>query len=278
MNIKVNRKERLYFGIMAAISFMIYVSLFTGLFQPNIIVSRFFIFFVYLGIFFIFRLLMSVYLVGYIKGNSIKISENQFPDIFEILKKQSADLNLKQVPEMYVLQGNGVLNAFAMRFARKNFVVLYSSVFELAYEDGKDVVSFILGHELGHIKRKHVNFLKSIITLPAGFIPFLGSAYSRACEYTCDNIGFNLSPNGAVNGLLILAVGKKLYRKINILDFINDKDKKGFAFRFAEKFSTHPYLVKRISEVNKLNETPLDFNTSDFSFMTAKVENKEIQQ
>jgi len=82
---------------------------------------------------------------------------------------------------MYVLQGDGVLNAFATRFARKNFVVIYSDIFEMAYQEEKDAVSFIIGHELGHLKRRHVSNWRLFLTLPARFIPLLYKAYSRAC-------------------------------------------------------------------------------------------------
>ena len=182
---------------------------------------------------------------------------------------------------MYVLQGNGVLNAFATRFARKNFVILYSSVFEMAYEEGMDAVSFIIGHELGHIKRKHVSFTKSILRFPSLFVPFLNSAYSRACEYTCDNIGCNLAPKGAIQGLLILAAGKKLYKKINISNFINNaEDHSGFAFWFAEALSTHPHMVKRIDVLNRLNLNVNDLDSDSPEFISPKIDlkNAEIQQ
>lgn len=279
MNIKINKKEQFYFIIMVAISSLIYFSLISVLFTQPLKSNTFAIYFFYIIAFIVFRLLASTLLIGHIKGNSIKISENQFPDIFDVLKKQSKELGLKKIPNMYVLQGNGVLNAFATRFARKNFIVLYSDVFEMAYEEGKDAVSFIIGHELGHIKRKHINFFKTFISLPARFIPFLGSAYSRACEYTCDNIGYNLAPKGATNGLLILAAGKKLYKKINVSKFVNNKeDQKGFSFWFSEKVSTHPHMVKRLEKINILNENKLENADLDLTFFTANLKNKEIQQ
>jgi Zn-dependent protease with chaperone function len=278
MNIKINKKENLYLGIMIAVSLFVYYGFFSAIIKNPLYLKSFGILLVYLGMFLVFNLIASIYLIGYIKGNSVKISKKQFPDVFEILEKQAHSLQLNKIPEMYVLQGNGALNAFATRFARKNFIVLYSDVFEMAYEDGKEAVSFIIGHELGHIKRKHIRFLKTILTIPAKLIPFLGSAYSRACEYTCDNIGFNLAPKGALSGLLILSAGKKLYKKINLSDFLNDKSKKGFAYWFAEKISSHPYLVKRITTINELSKEVENSENLDFTFLSAKLKDKEIQK
>jgi Zn-dependent protease with chaperone function len=193
----------------------------------------------------LFLLVQRGLLIGWIRGNAVRITEKQFPDIFEMLRKESARLRMKRVPELYVMQAGGALNAFATRFVGRNYVVLFSDIMETAYEKGPAALSFIIGHELGHIKRRHL--LKSTLLLPSIFVPFLEWAYSRACEYTCDNIGKALSPAGANDGMLILAVGKQLYRKVNLSEYVTQlKSAGGFWVWFAEKFSTHPHLPKRL--------------------------------
>ncbi len=280
MKFEVNFKERLYFGIMATIGIMAYSFMVRLLFANFVDPKIFYIYLAYAAVFGLFSFLMKTFLVGFIKGNAIRIHEKQFPDVFNILKSHSNALGLAKIPALYVLQGGGMLNAFAMRFTKKNFVVLYSSVFELAYEEGMDAVSFIIGHELGHIKRNHVGFLKLILTLPARVIPFMGTAYSRACEYTCDNIGYNLSNKGALNGLMILAAGKKLYKKVSVLNLINNtKDFPGFAFWFAEIFASHPHLVNRLDVINELtDDVDLDIEKNDFVFANNSAKESQIQQ
>ena len=138
--------------------------------------------------------------------------------------------------DTYVTQGNGILNAFAARILRNNLVILNSGVVELIADNEFDVVSFIIGHELGHIKRGHVSF-KQIFIIPASLIFPLKLAYSRAREYTCDNIGYNLCPAGAVNGILFICAGAKLYKKINVKElFLSLDANSGFATRVAEFF------------------------------------------
>ena len=169
------------------------------------------------------------------------------------LKDQSEKLGLKKVPSFWVLQGSGILNAFATRFSGRGYVVLYSDVLASAYEEGMPAVQFIIGHELGHHKRKHVNGLKSLLIRPALFIPFLALAYSRACETTCDNIGFALCPEGADKGILILAAGRELYKKVDVQAFLSSaKSEKGFGTWLAHIFASHPHLSERVAHIQTL--------------------------
>ena len=79
--------------------------------------------------------------------------------------------------------------------------------------------------------------------------------------------------------MLILAAGKKLYKKIDVSELINNtQDHSGFAFWFAEIFSTHPHLVKRVAVFNKLNRNNLELENFDFIGPKENFKNKEIQQ
>ncbi|MEP7171023.1 MAG: M48 family metallopeptidase [Bacteroidota bacterium] len=209
-------------------------------------------------------------MIGYLKGNAVKVRDNQVPDIYEIVKNQSEKLGLRKIPDTYILQSGGILNAFATRFIGTNYIVLYSDILETAYDKDATAVEFIIGHELGHVKRNHL--LKNLILFPSALIPFLGAAYSRACEYTCDSIGQSLSPAGLKNGLLILAAGKKLYAKVNTMEYCQqDLREDGFWTWFAEKVSSHPNLTKRlrvyknvmVSEEPKRVNVPVDEAKSD---------------
>lgn len=253
MHFTVHPKERSYFAILCIVSVFFYAPIL--LFLPTVwaVISASPVTLAVLLVFPIYLLLQYVLLAGFIKGNAVKVNERQLPEAYAILKSHSELLQLPRVPEMYVMHGSGVLNAFAVRLARRNYVLLHAEVLELAYQEGEEALSFIIGHELGHIKQNHVSIFKSIFTLPGKFIPFLGLAYSRACEYTCDNIGFHLSPNGAAKGLLILSVGKKLYKKIDAGQLLFDYETEtGFDVSVAEFFSTHPMLMRRLAEVNRL--------------------------
>jgi Zn-dependent protease with chaperone function len=251
LNYKIHSKENTYFVLKLIFSIPIYGLIawaIYGIATTDAPISQFVILITY-GIFIaIYIFFATGVMIGHIKGNGIRITKIQFPEIYNILEKQCEQLNM-EIPPVYMLQNGGLLNAFATRFVGRNYVVIYSEIFDLAFEQGVDELSFIIAHELGHIKRNHIS--KRLWTFPSIIIPFLNSAYSRACEYTCDNIGKSLSPKGAALGLLILASGKTVYKKVNVHEYLSSsQNEKGFWKWFAEKVSSHPNLPKRIENID----------------------------
>lgn len=195
-------------------------------------------------------LFLNRLMIAQIRVNGVRLSSQQFPEIFEKVIELCSKMEIKKVPDVYVIESGGTLNAFATKFLKRNMVVLYSDVFDLINSDGDDELSFIIAHELAHIKRNHIT--KQFLILPAMWVPLLGEAYSRACEYTCDRIAANYIQNkeAAMNGLTMLAIGKSLFKKVNRSEYlIQASSEKGFYVWIAEKISTHPPLPKRINEI-----------------------------
>jgi hypothetical protein len=187
-----------------------------------------------------------------IRLNGVRISERQMPEIYEEVEKLCSAMDIHKVPDVYVIEAGGILNAFATKFSGKNMIVLYSEIFDLIDTEDREALSFVIAHELAHIKRKHV--IKQMFILPAMIIPSLGKAYSRSCEYTCDRYAANYTNNieAAMNGLTILAVGKKLFKRVNRTEYLTQsRMEKGLFVMLAEKNSTHPSLPKRIEEIQR---------------------------
>jgi Zn-dependent protease with chaperone function len=206
---QVHKKERIYFYISLVVSIVSYYLLISQISirsEPEYVGVILF----YAIAIIIVILCTHILLIGHLQGNAIEITKDQLPEVHKILENQSQILKLRDIPTMYLLQGNGVLNAFATRFLGTNYVVLYSNVLEITFTEGVEAVEFIIAHELGHIKRNHMSLLKKVLLLPSLCVPFLHYAYLRACKYTCHTIGFALSLGGASKGLLILTSGKRL--------------------------------------------------------------------
>ena len=242
----VHPKERIYYAICLAVSLLAYGWAIAALASGNPVAGGMIVYAVMFGV--AFWMLHALFL-GRLRGNAVRVSERQLPDLHAIVVEQSRALGM-EVPDVFVTQAGGVLNAFATKFFRRRFVILYSDIVELAREQGEAAVRFVVAHELAHIKRRHVN--RQWLILPATFVPFLGSAYSRAREYTCDRFGAHLVPEGAVSGLLVLAAGKRLYREVDPNEYVRQTNTEGgFWFWLAEKTSTHPNLTKRVAAVRQ---------------------------
>lgn len=194
----------------------------------------------------------NIIMLGSIRGNGIRIHQNQFPDVYERVVALSNEMGLKRVPDIFIVQSEGALNAFATRFLGRDMVVIYSEVFELARQGGTAELDFVIAHELSHIKRRHV--WKNILLVPATFIPFLSQAYSRSCEYTCDREAAFYTQNGvaAKRALTILGAGKDLYQEVNEQAYLEQiKSESNVAVWLSEVLSSHPRLPKRIQAVGQ---------------------------
>jgi Zn-dependent protease with chaperone function len=232
----VYSKERVYFAICLVISVLAYIAL---------VISLIGIAYIVIGA--LVAMMIHGFLIGYLRGNAIRVTSRQFPDLYRITNDLAAKMEM-QAPVVYVLQSGGVLNAFATRFLGRNFVVLFSDVLEVASRDGEAAVAFIVAHELAHIKRGHLRWRWALY--PSMLVPFLGGAYSRACEYTCDSFGAFCRPEGAVPGLLVLAAGGQLYRQVDTHEYSRQVEiDGGFWTWLAEVLSTHPNLAKRVRAV-----------------------------
>jgi Zn-dependent protease with chaperone function len=247
---QISVKENLYFFIKLIISIAFYYFIVWAIWwsfeSDSSVAKTMYVVYTYLILIVLFLFFRFGVMIGYIRGNAVKLTATQFPDIYKVFVTQSEQLQLAFIPTVYIMQSGGVLNAFATKFMGRNYVVLYSEMVETYYQQDKSILEFVIGHELGHIKRNHM--LKKLLLMPSSIVPFLGSAYSRACEYTCDNIGHALCPSGAKSGIVLLASGRGIYKMVNVSEFVaQDSTDGGFWKWFAEKISSHPTLVKRLA-------------------------------
>lgn len=191
--------------------------------------------------------------MAYIRLNGIQLSTNQFGDLYNRVLALSKRFGIDEIPEVYIVESGGVLNAFASRvfgLFGKNMVVLYSDIVELVKEGCEDELEFIIAHELAHVKRNHV--VKRLLTFLAMWIPFLGETYSRACEFTADRMAVACTekPEKAIRALTVLAAGKYLFWDVNKDEYLNQYNaKKGFFVSLTELLSTHPAIPRRIFEI-----------------------------
>ncbi|WP_404353543.1 M48 family metallopeptidase [Exiguobacterium aurantiacum] len=240
----VHKNETLYFGLLVAASML------TVVLGIVFTIASLGIFLWVIGSILALSLFTHWLQIGYIRTNGVKVTERQFADLYRTYQRVGQEMGIRLLPDVYILQAGGVLNAFATRFFQKNMVILYSDVVELSREGYAKEVEFVIAHELAHIRRNHVQ--KQWAMMLGGWIPFLGSAYSRACEFTCDRMAAHHIQDQAASkrALTILAIGGKLAKEVSEFDYLYEASREnGFIAKLSELLSTHPPLPKRIAAI-----------------------------
>ncbi|MBB6443997.1 M48 family metallopeptidase [Bacillus benzoevorans] len=233
----VHSKETTYFALTLVFSILAYLGLLFSIVGIMII-----------GVIVLFSYCLHALSMASIRRNGVRISQQQFPEIYAKAELLAQKMELNAVPNIYVMESQGLLNAFATRFFGKEMVVIFSEIFDLHAEHREDELLYVLAHEFAHLKRRHV--LVHFFLLPAMYVPFLGEAYMRACEYTCDRYAAYYAGNleASKEALVMLAIGKKLSGRVNQEAFVQQiNEEQGFFSWISEKLSTHPDLPKRIN-------------------------------
>jgi Zn-dependent protease with chaperone function len=188
-------------------------------------------------------------LIARIKSESVKIDAQQYPELYATYTATCTRLGVTTIPDLYVLQAGGVLNAFATRHSGRNFVVIYSSFLE-AIGPASPQVKFLIGHELGHIERNHL--LKHLLLLPSLIVPLVTEAYHRACEATCDRYGTFAADDieASTRALLVLGAGREAATHLDPAQFaLQHFQERGFFISWHELISKYPTLSQRVSNL-----------------------------
>jgi Zn-dependent protease with chaperone function len=184
-------------------------------------------------------------------GNMILLGPKQFPKLHAMVVAGSNEIGLSEPPKTFLYNSNGIFNAFARRLRGGRYVFLTSALVDA---DSDAQVRFVIGHELGHHAAGHLNPWMNALKLPAHFVPFLGRAYSRAREATCDNIGCYISKDFAVaqTSLQMLGCGcRRLNAEMNCEAFMEQEEMVPSIFGFlTEIFRSHPRLTRRVAAIN----------------------------
>jgi Zn-dependent protease with chaperone function len=196
--------------------------------------------------------------MAHVIGNGVRVGPRQLPDLMRRIEAAAHKLGMDRIPEAYVLQAGGLLNAFATKLLSRRFIIIFSDLLEASdADDGSgraNELDFVIGHELGHLAAGHLS--SRLFLLPARILPWLGPAYSRACEYTCDRCGHAVTGDLEVSSraLAILAAGPRAARRIDIDAFVDQRRETGrFWMGIYELNASHPFLSKRVAALRSLN-------------------------
>jgi Zn-dependent protease with chaperone function/type II secretory pathway pseudopilin PulG len=200
----------------------------------------------------IFGLVVHALFLAHVRGNALRVSESQLPELHAAALRAARALGLAEPPEVYVMQADGSLNAFATKLLGRKFVILFSDLVD-ACEDPRQL-DFVIAHEVGHLAAGHLMWRPFL--WPFMLVPLLGAAYSRACEYTCDRCGVRVAGDdeASMRGLIVLAAGGRQAARADIRSFMEQRLETGqFWSAVVELGSTHPFLCKRVAALHELS-------------------------
>jgi Zn-dependent protease with chaperone function len=209
------------------------------------------------------RALRQMYL-----SNSVRVGERQLPDLWS---NHVAVCRILDMPRTYDLYVTDTVVANAMAIGSQNPIVVVGT--PLLGRLGAGEQRALLAHEVAHILSDHMLYTTALAILlrVGGNVPFpLGIPalavravlleWARAAELSCDRAEALVvrDPQIVCRGLMVLAGGMKA-PELNLDAFLaqareyEDWDDPSDRVRrfFYEINSTHPYPVRRVSEIMK---------------------------
>lgn len=184
------------------------------------------------------------------------VSQTNAPELAQVIERCINRLRPGRV--VFYVAPSRDLNAYTFGLDTPKVVVLYSQLFKVM---DTDELSFIIGHELGHVALGHT-WLNSLVGGMAG-IPSSGLSsailtlaflwWNRTCEHSADRAGLLACGrlDKAESALVKLVAGPAglsstgMQRAYEQIDAEDDNPISGL----GEALGTHPMIIKRINEL-----------------------------
>lgn len=239
-------KEKFYFTVAAAVGGLVWLGLLLGT----------------MGMVLIFAAMAAVplwiaqqFFKAEVYGNAVRVSERQYPELHKVVRQCAKELGLKEVPDVFVTSGGGALNALAIKFIGRQYVILYAELVDLMLSQQRvGELHMVVAHELAHHAAGHTDWKKNLLMWPAMWMPYIGGAYGRACEFTADRLGAAVVGDleAAKRALVMLAAGTTTLRT-DIKAFAQQEAEIPPFFGYInEVYATHPRMTRRVRELDDL--------------------------
>jgi hypothetical protein len=177
--------------------------------------------------------------VSRIRSEGVRLSAEQFPELFEQISIHTEQLQLWRMPEIYFQ--NDVKRPHVMGLFQKYLFVLPTSYLELT-----EVRRFQLLLELARIKRTHQE--KQLLLWIGSWVPFLRPAYTRACERTRYQMVLPLGSNECTRQAIFEDIlGPTLLATTDIVSYTAEKhQQRTFSALLYEKPQTNLSMLERL--------------------------------
>ena len=195
--------------------------------------------------------ILALYMtLAQVKSQSVKITQRNFPEVYQLIFSFAQRLGMKQVPDAYIMQSGGILNAFSTFIPHRQYIQINSEIFEVAYREHKDMnaLAFVIAHEVSHIYYGHATMHYNMPIWFSMNFPLFSAIASRTREYSCDRLAQRLTNYDGLDAMVMLMVDRHLYPMVDKQDYIDQtvKDGGGFFLWLVNLLASHPIMPKRI--------------------------------
>lgn len=181
----------------------------------------------------------------------IRVSGRSFPAVLRLGKLAAYRLRLP-LPEIYVTQDPDY-NAYTRGFHRYGFIVLNSA---LVQDFRPPELLFVIGHEMGHVKRFHTTWLTLLSPARSGggrfllapLMQLIFNVWSVKAEYTADQGGLIAcgEAESACRALLKLAGGPVVEKEVDVRGLCDAGEDGEPVAGLVEYLGDHPFLLNRV--------------------------------
>jgi hypothetical protein len=190
-----------------------------------------------------------------IRGNSVRLSNEQFPEVYAILQSHCQRLGLTEVPELFLTGAS--IQPFSQTFSswHERYIVLHQVVFDIDDRKTMDVTSFLLGHELGAIRLNHTAVWNEMLLTYISALKLFRNPLERVRTYSRDRYGAALTPTG-FRGLLINATGRRLMDRVNVEEYFRQARRYGGLWANVNVFfEPKPQVLMRLKQLRAAGYT-----------------------
>ncbi|MBI4510382.1 MAG: M48 family metallopeptidase [Deltaproteobacteria bacterium] len=188
--------------------------------------------------------------------SAVKVTDQQFPRLHDIGARCAEILRIPS-PTLHVSRSLGEIGACTLGTDEEALVFVHPALVDRLSDQE---LSFVVGHELGHVQNNHVVFATALHYLTAGAAFYVRwivqpallalRSWSRRAEITCDRAGLlccgNLDVALRALGMMTLPPDR-LLKDIDRVDDARQEQseaRKGLG-RVGEIFHSHPSLAVR---------------------------------
>ncbi|MBN2163899.1 MAG: M48 family metallopeptidase [Pontiellaceae bacterium] len=213
------------------------------------------------------------------RGSNLQVTSSNYAEIYKQLVDVCNVINVEAVPDLYI-ESDGSINAMTVGVDNPLIIVTAGAIDHLSQSE----MAFLLGHEIGHVKSRHVLYhlmagslafaggvvgdytlgLGNLLTMPLRWALF---RWSRMSEFTADRCGLLACQDfdNVVSTFIKMAGLPEKYRdQIDRQSFIKqasefeslDFEKTSKWLKLASSLNrTHPWTVLRSAELIKWVES-----------------------